>query len=369
MKNSIVLFLMLLLGSGFAHAQKTCDQLKQVNTTNNRADYQIDGRWMLDHWTINPKIKNDVLTIRSYGKNTLFKFRTDSDSISIRLKPGEQSSFCVVMPDKSTARTTVKATWFEPESLSFNRKEPETTPIVYTNQADGPYLEALKSAYPLDDALKNWTSELEKLKAITNWTHNRWPHNGNTMPEKSDGLSILKEAEAGGTFPCFAYATVLKDQLAVAGFKARVIGLKTKDAKKSKAPPGHVANEVYLQDFNKWVFVDAQFNVIPVLKGKPLNAVELQQAISENYYDLQFLSLGKANKRQYVDFVYPYLYYMDIHIDNSYSKVKSTSVDGKSKLMLVPEGAKNLTKINFWNMTIDYCVYTHSLNKFYAKPI
>jgi hypothetical protein len=37
-------------------------------------------------------------------------------------------------------------------------------------------------------------------------------------------------------------------------------------------------------------------------------------------------------------------------------------------MMLVPLGAEELTRINFWNMEVDYCVYKHSVADFYAAP-
>ncbi|MEL6135728.1 MAG: transglutaminase domain-containing protein, partial [Bacteroidota bacterium] len=198
----------------------------------------------------------------------------------------------------------------------------------------------------------------------------RWKHNGNNSPSKNDAITILNEAKEGQRFPCFAYAIVLRDQLNALGYRARTVYLKTQDAASRKSSPGHVATEVYLKDLQKWVFVDGQFNVMPFLNGKSLNAVELQDAISHHYgeFELRSASSQTTTKKRYVTFVYDYLYYFDTLFDNRYEKDEWYLVDGKSSLMLVPSEAQNLTHINFWDTDVNYCVYTHSIEDFYAKP-
>lgn len=117
------------------------------------------------------------------------------------------------------------------------------------------------------------------------------------------------------------------------------------------------------------MFLDGQFNVMPSLNGKPLNGVEFQEALSKNYDRVVLLSLDKVDKREYTDFVYDYLYYFDTALDNRLLPAdKKYKIDGKRSLMLVPTGAANPTKIGIFNTPIDYCVYTHSLNDFYAVP-
>jgi len=162
---------------------------------------------------------------------------------------------------------------------------------------------------------------------------------------------------------------VLRDQLNAIGFKARTIYLKTKNAKKSKYSPGHVATEVYLNDVQKWVFLDGQFNVMPELNGEPLNAVELQKAITLQSDGLKLLSLNSLVKGgEYYNFVYPYLFYLDTTIDNRYESETPHLINEKSAVMLVPNGAKNLTRIDFWDMDLNKYIYTNSTQDFYAKP-
>ncbi|MCB0805760.1 MAG: transglutaminase domain-containing protein [Bacteroidales bacterium] len=260
-------------------------------------------------------------------------------------------------------------TYFESNNIAYSISDRNPDIQIRYQVGPSPYLQSLKEKYPLDDVLKDNDSDTDKVLKILNWTNSRWKHNGRNSPKQDDAISILKEAEEGGEFPCFAYAIVLRDQLNASGFKARTVYLKTKDAKKSKYPPGHVATEVYLPDLQKWIFIDGQFNVMPVLDETPLHAVEFQQAITNQTNGLKLLSFNRAvTDGEYFGFVYPYLYYLDTTLDNRYEYENPHQVDGKSSLMLVPAGARNLKRINFWDMDIDDCLYTNSILDFYAGP-
>ena len=73
-------------------------------------------------------------------------------------------------------------------------------------------------------------------------------------------------------------------------------------------------------------------------------------------------------QNSYVNFVYNYLYYIDTAFDQRHDSNPTYTVEGKRSLMLVPSEALNLTRINFYDQDIDYCIYTHSLLDFYARP-
>lgn len=259
--------------------------------------------------------------------------------------------------------------YFESNKANYSNKERNADiKVLYQNEKSS-YLSELREKYPIEDIFGDNDSDMEKVLKVLNWTHSRWKHNGQNSPKKNDAISILKEAEEGGEFPCFAYGIVLRDQLNAIGFKARTVYLKTKNAKRSKYPPGHVATEVFLEDIQKWVFIDGQFNVLPVLDTKPINAVELQKAITLESDKLELLSLNSiVTDGEYYSFVYPYLFYLDTTLDNRYEHETPHLIEGKSSLMLVPVGTKNLSRINFWDMDINNCIYTNSILDFYAKP-
>ncbi|MEO1435917.1 MAG: transglutaminase domain-containing protein, partial [Bacteroidota bacterium] len=253
------------------------------------------------------------------------------------------------MDEETFAHTIIQGIPFEATAIRFEEAVNPAITVKY-QEGESPYLEELKAAYPLD-FIQPDMNDMDIVLAVLNWTHNRWDHNGNQSPSANDAITILNEANAGESFPCFAYAIVLRDQLNALGFKARTTYLKTQDAATRQSSPGHVATEVFLNDLQKWVFVDAQFNIMPFLDGTPLNAVELQDAITHHYdaFELRSLSPERASKKNYVSFVYDYLYYFDTMLDNRYEKDEWHSVDGKHSMMLVPVGAEDLTYIQFWD--------------------
>ena len=239
--------------------------------------------------------------------------------------------------------------------------------ILYTNDSEVSYLDSLKSKYPIN--IEGSKTQITKVLTILNWTRSQWEHRGDVSPKKNDAISILDEVKGGGRFPCFAYGIVLASQLKVSGFKSRVIYLKTKDIATSQQGSGHVATEVFIDELQKWVFVDAQFNAMPFLNNVPLNAVELQNAIRTDFNNLEFRSLDKIDKMNYTNFIQECLFYFDCYFDQRESVItERNKVNGKRSLMLVPLGTENPTSMLVFNSKIDYCEYTNSITDFYAKP-
>jgi hypothetical protein len=251
-------------------------------------------------------------------------------------------------------------------TYSLSKNNPNNR-ILYTNDKEKSYLDSLKSKYPIN--IEGSKTQIEKVLIILNWTRTQWEHKGDVSPKKNDAISILDEVKEGGRFPCFAYGIVLASQLKVAGFKSRVIYLKTKDIATSMQGGGHVATEVFIDKLQKWVFVDGQFNIMPFLNNVPLNAVELQNAIKTDFKNLEYRSLDKIDKMNYTNFVQEYLFYFDCSFDQRESIITERNrVKGKQKLMLVPVGTENPSKMMVWNLKIDDCEYTNSISDFYAKP-
>ena len=342
-----------------------------VKASTTATNIKIGEQWFNNGWNINPKATIDTLNIPCILDEEEFVVATDKDTISFKVSDKKFFTFYIQLNDTIYKQAVATGIPLGKSDIAHNAtKKNDSISIVYNKNNDNDYLKELAVKYPILPAIKNTTTDKEKLLGILNWTNSRWKHSGNQVPSKSDAITILDEAKAGGRFPCFAYAIVLKSQLENAGFRARTVYLKTKDVETRKTSPGHVATEVYSNEYNKWVFLDGQFNIMPVLNGTPLNAVEFQQALTHNYNELEAQSLGDVSKREYTYFVYDYLYYFDTSLDhrNSIDKTKKHRINKKESLMLVPNGAKNPTYIPFWKSNIDYCVYTNNLNDFYAKP-
>jgi hypothetical protein len=341
----------------------------KANTTN--AQYSISGEEKRN-WNISPQIERDTLLVRCYSKTETVVFKTDTDSIRVEIQAGQTKNFYVRLKDSINALTVVHAipAW---RPISFSKDEQPNDSIrswygFYSNV----YRDSLERLYPAN-VTANAKDDIAKIAALLEWTHNQWKHSGNNSPKRADAISILGEVKDGGQFPCFAFSIVLTGKLNAAGYTARVLYLKGSDVETNKQVPGHVVTEVYVPSLHKWVFLDGQFNTMPMLNGVPLNAVEFQKAFTENYEALSFYNQVNYNgtkwtKRNYADFVYPYLFFFDYYFDSRSGIGKSNTVAGKAGLMLVPAGVKPPVKFGANNGLINYCIYTNDAAKFYAAP-
>ncbi|AYA36911.1 transglutaminase domain-containing protein [Hymenobacter oligotrophus] len=222
------------------------------------------------------------------------------------------------------------------------------------------YLQTLRERYGLEAVVANQPTALGKAQALCAWVHNRLTHDGRSACSKADPLGILEEVTRGKAVQCVEFGRVLAGALTAVGLPARPLYLKAKNADTRAAAGGHVLTEVWLPDYQKWVVVDGQWDVIPTLNGVPLNAAELSGALASGAAGLDGLTSSNAKIRFYYRWLRPYLYYLDAPLDNRYEQPTAAA----AHLMLVPLGAENLT--TFQRTTrLRGMRYTSSLADFY----
>ena len=252
------------------------------------------------------------------------------------------------------------------EQLSFSTERMTDINLVYNDVSDREDLIELRETYQLDSIIKDAKSDFEKVVKIQSWVQSRWKHDGDNPAEEASALYILKEAEKGRRFRCVEYSVVAGQCLHALGFKIRGLGLMTKDIDDVKYGGGHVVNEVFLEDVNKWVFIDPQFDVMTTLNGVPMNAVELQNAIVNNK-DFEILNPNKTTtKEDYAKWIGPYLYYFNTSINGQRVTIWDRIVGNKKQLLLLPKGAEEpsyFQKI----FRLNNFYYTNSVADFYPK--
>ncbi|GAB2540483.1 transglutaminase-like domain-containing protein [Rufibacter soli] len=262
-----------------------------------------------------------------------------------------------LMHTGSNSKLLAQASLPETKVLTFDRAS-QINPTYQHSTPDNAYLTKLRTTYGLDKVVGKKT-DFDKVKAICGWARQRWEHNGDNTPLKNDPISILEEAATGKQFRCVEYGIVVSGALNAIGIPARTLALKMEHTDTIAYGAGHVVAEAYLRDQKKWVMVDGQFDVIPMLKNTPLSAVELQQALSAGAPDLKVVSFSGTKAAEYFSWIAPYLFYFDTKLDNRYGVQRILG-----SIMLVPKGAKNLTVFQK-TMPIQNMVYTHSLADFY----
>ncbi len=238
---------------------------------------------------------------------------------------------------------------------------------ILMDDPGGPEMVKLRTAYGLDKLVAKAGDEYEKLRIILEWAHDRWQHHGNNEPSRSDPLTILEEASNGARFRCVEYAIVVAASARSLGMPSRVLSLKTEEVESAEFGAGHVVAEVWLDQFDKWVFADGQRDAIPEKDGIPLNAVEFQDAIARNATGLQIRSRSNAEAESYMLWIVPYLYYFDFNRDQrffqeNYEQRRYAPEQGK--IMLVPKGAKE-PKVFQRTTPIKNCTYISNPRAFY----
>ena len=252
---------------------------------------------------------------------------------------------------------------------SQNYSYEETDSLQYDSwcRYDDAYLTRLREDYSLDQLVADCGTEFEKVQEVTEWVSNLWSHNGDNVPEQSDPLFILDSVTNDGEqYRCVEYGVVISGCLNALGIPSRTIGLKTQDVETRDYAAGHVTCEAYLKDYEKWVFIDGQWGLIPIMGETPLNAVQLGEVLQhpENYEEsLTFYSFLGANgdQKDYRDWILEYLYYFDV---TGYTR----TADGfeETYIMLTPLESESPTVFQI-HYPLEIDIYTHSVPQFYPK--
>ncbi|MBN8599031.1 MAG: transglutaminase domain-containing protein [Planctomycetes bacterium] len=248
--------------------------------------------------------------------------------------------------------------------LSFEKGESGTRAPVY-GVADQAYAAELRKLCGLDKLVEGASSDLERVRRVTAFVHRLWEHDGGGRARNQDPVSIVQEAGKGGRFSCVEYATLAAACLNAIGIPAREMSLMMPDVETSLIGGGHMAAEAWLADQKAWVFVDAQEDVVPSIRGKALSAVEFQKALAERSRDL---SLRGESGEMGEPIRYPIelaesLYYFRARLDNRVAKNRPYT----GALLLLANGVEQPKVFQRW-LPLEGDVATRSLEAFYAAP-
>ena len=98
----------------------TQQKLPLIKAASDKASIVLKNGVVKD-WRIDPRERPDIFnTPKSGGKETIV-FRTDVDSLVLRLSPGEQADFIVLLQEKDSCLTRIQS----PESKDFSKIVPE----------------------------------------------------------------------------------------------------------------------------------------------------------------------------------------------------------------------------------------------------
>ena len=142
---------------------------------------------------------------------------------------------------------------------------------------DNQTLLQLRQNEKLDDVFVG-DSEFEKTLRLKNWVKSLWDHSVPAPFPPYNAVVILDWIRSGQTGGwCGQYSIVLLQSLLSLGYQARYIEIGNKSN-----PYAHFMVEVWSNQFNKWIALDADYNVHWEAHGVPLSALEIHDAYVKN---------------------------------------------------------------------------------------
>ena len=222
-------------------------------------------------------------------------------------------------------------------SLTWLPQDEVIVPKIKFYEVNADFMKALSQSRFPENQISTSNSQIEKIQMMMNWAYNLWKHDGGNDPGTMDPKVILEKAIKGENFRCVEYAILTVSAAIALGLNGRVVGLRTKDMETAEYGAGHVVAEVYNSDLKKWVMVDSQFMLIPVVDGEPSSVFDLVTGAAESKR-IEFIDMtGKRIQHQvYLNWLKPYLYYIAIRIDQRYG----LNTENFDQIILVPMGAK-----------------------------
>ena len=140
-----------------------------------------------------------------------------------------------------------------------------------------PRLKRLRDEYGLEKVVAGEPNEFRRLLKLRHWVHTRWPID-NDQKEGGDAFAILEKAKAGAGFHCSHSLTVQHAVLVSMGYVARDLGVDRNHEDLGRSIH-HGVNEVWSNDYAKWVMLDAKYDIHFERNGIPLSALELHEAV------------------------------------------------------------------------------------------
>jgi len=182
-----LLFLLMYFFSQNVFSQK---KLPIVKASSHEAEIYEAGSFA-SGWNISPQIKPDVFTTNKLTRPTIITFKTNSDSISFKIGPGQIKDFIVLLNGKDSCYTTIQSPVFK----DFSKIEPEFHDSIQLtiNEHNTIYVKGiLNKTDTLDLNFDTGTTELTITRDVLKNKIKSDPKLYNTLYELQIGKRIYK---------------------------------------------------------------------------------------------------------------------------------------------------------------------------------
>ena len=140
-----------------------------------------------------------------------------------------------------------------------------------------PRVRELRNRYGLDAVVAGETDEWKRILLLRHWIKSSIAiDNENPTKTRGDTFAILDAALSGGKFHCTHFSIVQHAVLNSFGYVTRRLGC----GPGLKEDGGHHGvNEVWVNKFNRWVLIDAKYDVHFEKNQMPLSALDIRNEI------------------------------------------------------------------------------------------
>lgn len=157
---------------------------------------------------------------------------------------------------------------------------PPRLPFAMFNYDDGAMV-GLRENFHLQNVVAGAPDEWAAQLMLKEWVHDHI-QDGEPKQNASHAQDILDFAAKGGKFWCTYYAITYVETAQALGWQARPIGVDRRHGPEGLGSKHHGVAEVWSNQFNKWVVIDAQSNLHFEKKGVPLSAWEIRAESLKN---------------------------------------------------------------------------------------
>ncbi|MCU0849094.1 MAG: transglutaminase-like domain-containing protein [Spirochaetes bacterium] len=169
------------------------------------------------------------------------------------------------------------------DAYSFELQE---KPLAFHHEYfNNPHLASLRKEFDYDEYSKKGSSEFEKMMLLKNWVYSRLKYDEESKNQDiRNSIKILRMAKKKETFLCTNYAAVYMQCALSMGWTSRYVFLRKLTGEQ------HAGNDIWSNQYRKWVYVDPTYNIHVEKSGMPLSLLELRKEyIDNNGSDLEYV--------------------------------------------------------------------------------
>ncbi len=180
--------------------------------------------------------------------------------------------------------------------------EEQLKPIVfYYEKSDIPQLRELLDSYNYKKYISAGKNEFQKMALLKNWVYKNISYDYRTNNQTlRNALKVLHGSENGQPFLCTNFAAVFMQSAISLGWTSRYFFLRKRTGQE------HATNDLWSNQYGKWIFMDATWNLHLEKNGIPLSIAEARKEWFKNRgKDLVYVFGAGKERVEYTSINFP----------------------------------------------------------------